>query len=207
MAKSNAPGAALFDVEVPLPEGMLYRPDFVSAEEERQLLEELARLDFGEVRMHGVVARRRIVQFGWRYSFDARALGEGREFPHFLAPVRDRAAVAAAVEPRELSEALITEYRPGATIGWHRDAPPFGLVAGISLLSPCRFRMRREEGDGWQRRDVLLAPRSLYVLSGSARSSWQHSIPAVDSLRYSITFRTLRHRGGEKREPEDSRHT
>jgi DNA oxidative demethylase len=29
-------------------------------------------------------------------------------------------------------------------------------------------------------------------MKGEARSAWQHSIPAVDQLRYSITFRTLR---------------
>jgi alkylated DNA repair dioxygenase AlkB len=39
---------------------------------------------------------------------------------------------------------------------------------------------------------IELAPRSIYVLSGAARSQWQHSIPAVERLRYSITFRTVR---------------
>lgn len=142
--------------------------------------------------MHGVAARRRIVQFGWRYSFDARALTEGAALPPFLAGIRDRAAAVAGIEPIDLSETLVTEYQPGATIGWHRDAPPFGVVVGISLLSACRFRLRRPEGDTWQRAELALAPRSLYVLAGVVRSAWQHSIPAVDALRYSITFRTLR---------------
>jgi alkylated DNA repair dioxygenase AlkB len=39
---------------------------------------------------------------------------------------------------------------------------------------------------------VELAPRSAYMLSGKARWSWQHSIPAGKALRYSVTFRTLK---------------
>lgn len=186
----------LFDAETPLPEGLLYRPDFLTREEEALLLDAIAALDFGEVRMHGVAARRRIVQFGWRYSFDSRGLEHGHELPPFLEPLRARVAALAAVEPAELSEVLVTEYRPGSTIGWHRDAPPFAIVAGVSLASACRFRLRKEAGDSWERTEIQLEPRSLYVLRGPARTLWQHSIPAVEALRYSITLRTLRSRAG-----------
>jgi alkylated DNA repair dioxygenase AlkB len=34
--------------------------------------------------------------------------------------------------------------------------------------------------------------RSAYLLRGPSRTEWEHSIPAVDELRYSITFRNLR---------------
>jgi len=37
-------------------------------------------------------------------------------------------------------------------------------------------------------------PRSAYLLSGPARTTWEHSIPPVTSLRYSITFRNVRER-------------
>ena len=186
----------LFDREAPppLPEGFLYEPDFITPHEERLLLEGISALEFGEVRMHGVAARRRVVQLGWRYSFDSRALTEGQAIPPFLAFLQERAAAAAGVEAAEFSEVLVTEYRPGATIGWHRDAPPFGIVAGVSLASPCRFRLRRQAGDGWERAEIVAEPRSLYVLAGESRTSWQHSIPAVERLRYSVTFRTLRRR-------------
>jgi len=36
-----------------------------------------------------------------------------------------------------------------------------------------------------------IEPRSIYVLSGEARTVWEHSIPPLDKLRYSLTFRTL----------------
>jgi alkylated DNA repair dioxygenase AlkB len=99
------------------------------------------------------------------------------------------------VEPEELAEILVQRYPPGATIGWHRDAPAFDIVVGISLGGSARLRFQR--GKGEQRRvfEVALEPRSGYVLSGAARSSWQHSIPATKELRYSITFRTLRRKG------------
>ena len=182
---------ALFDDLTTLPEGFIYRPDFLDVAEERDLLEVIRSLEFREVRMHGVVARRRVIQYGWRYQFDGARLSEGPALPAFLDPLRDRAAAMARVAPDALSEALLTEYPPGAPIGWHRDAPGFGIVVGVSLLSACRFRFRRGPERGSDRLAITLEPRSAYLLAGPARSEWQHSIPEVGTLRYSITFRTL----------------
>ena len=176
------------------PQGFTYQPRFLSPAEHDHLLTEIRPLEFHEVRMHGVVARRRVIQYGWKYAFDGAKLTEGPPLPGFLLPVRERAARLAAVPADALSEALLTEYPPGAPIGWHRDAPGFGIVVGISLLSACRFRFRRGPERGSERVTLTLEPGSAYVLSGPSRTEWQHSIPEVDALRYSITFRTLRRR-------------
>ncbi len=149
-------------------------------------------MEFHELRMRGVTARRRVIQYGWKYSFETFKMTEGPPLPDFLVPIRDRAAVVADLPAAELSEGLVTEYAIGATIGWHRDAPGFGVVVGISLLSPARFRFRRGRSGAWENAEARLTPRSIYVLTGPARTEWEHSIPAVDGLRYSITFRTLR---------------
>ncbi len=93
--------------------------------------------------------------------------------------------------PDQLPHVLILEYSAHATIGWHRDKAVFGDVIGISLLSPCRFRLRRKVGSRWERASLTLAPRSAYLLRGPSRTEWEHSIPAVDALRYSITFRSI----------------
>jgi alkylated DNA repair dioxygenase AlkB len=112
--------------------------------------------------------------------------------PAFLLPVRDAAARYAGLDPAMLEQVLLTEYAPGAAIGWHRDRPVFGEVVGLSLLSPARMRFRRKQGAKWERRELLVQPRSAYHLAGEARSEWEHSIPPVETKRYSITFRTLR---------------
>ena len=181
------------------PEGFAYHPAVIDEAAERVLLTQVRALEFGDVVMRGVTARRRVVQFGWRYSFDARALSEGPAVPDSLRELQGIAGTLAGVEPAELSEVLVTEYPVGATIGWHRDAAPFGIVVGVSLLSACRFRFRRTVNDRVERAETELAPRSAYVLSGPARTEWQHSIPPTTALRYSITFRTLRRRtaGGQ----------
>jgi alkylated DNA repair protein (DNA oxidative demethylase) len=181
----------LFDTAV-LPEGFAHAEDFLRADEEAALVERFRTLQFNEVRMRGVAARRRVIQYGWKYSFESFRMTQGPGLPDYLASLRDRAAVFAGVAGPDLSEALVTEYAPGAPIGWHRDAPGFGVVVGISLLSSCRFRFRRGQPRAWETTELRLRPRSIYVLSGPARSEWQHSIPAVSELRYSITFRTIR---------------
>lgn len=175
-----------------LPEGLLYIPDFLSLLEEQTLLSEFGRLEFKQFQMHGVVAKRRVLHFGLLYGYETWRLTEGPPIPDFLLPLRARAADIIGVAAKELAEALLTEYQPGAGIGWHRDAPMFGTVVGMSLAGACRMRFQRGKGDERETSEVLLEPRSLYVLAGPSRTQWQHSIPATKELRYSVTLRTLR---------------
>jgi len=175
------------------PEGLVYEPDFLTEEEERTLLAKIAALDFEEICMHGQVARRTAKHYGIAYDYDNPAASStGEPLPGWLEPLRARVADVAGLDPDELVEALVQHYPSGAPIGWHRDAPKFGLVAGVSLASPARMRFQRGKGEAREVTDVLLEPGSAYVLAGKARWSWQHSIPPVKEDRYSITFRTLR---------------
>lgn len=171
---------------------MRYLREFVSPGEEAPLLRAITALDFRAFRFHGFEGRRRVVSFGWAYDFEGGGLQPAAAVPDFLLPLRERAAGLAGLAPDELPHALVTEYQPGAAIGWHRDRPQFGDVIGVSLGAPCRFRLRRRAGERWERLAVELEPRSAYLLRGPARTEWEHSIPAVEALRYSVTFRSLR---------------
>lgn len=178
-----------------LPGGFRYVPDFVTEAEEADLLDEIRRLEFQGVRMRGQVARRRTAHFGWVYGYESWQISAGPAVPPFLEPLRARAAGLVGSEAETLEEVLVTEYPPGAGIGWHRDAPMFGDVVGVSLLGACRFRFERRDGARRETASAMLAPRSAYVLSGAARWSWRHSIPPGSAARYSITFRALRQGG------------
>jgi alkylated DNA repair dioxygenase AlkB len=151
-------------------------------------------LPFRDFEFHGYTGRRRVVSFGWHYDFGARLLRKADDLPDFLLALRPAAAAFAGLEPAALQHVLVTEYGPGAAIGWHRDKAVFGEVVGISLLAACTFRLRRAVGERWERASLVAEPRSAYLLSGAARTEWEHSIPPVDALRYSITFRNLRER-------------
>jgi DNA oxidative demethylase len=142
--------------------------------------------------LHGQAARRVVRHYGVGYDFDSRGVTPGDPVPGWLEPLRERCAALLDRPAVDLAEVLATFYRPGATIGWHRDAPAFGDVVGVSLGSACV--MRFQLGTGAQRRvfEQPLPPRSAYVLTGPVRTRWQHSIPAVKEPRYSLTFRTLR---------------
>jgi alkylated DNA repair protein (DNA oxidative demethylase) len=175
------------------PEGLAYQADLLSERAERELLDEIERLDFQKIRMHGVVAKRTARHFGLDYDYERRGIVEDVDpIPDWLLGVRAAAAKLACVAPEELVEALVQRYPPGAQIGWHRDAPMFGIVVGVSLGSSARLRLRREV-DGERRAfELELERRSGYVLARPARTAWQHHVPPAKSLRYSITFRTLR---------------
>jgi alkylated DNA repair dioxygenase AlkB len=182
----------LFEPRALLPEGFRYQAELLSRSEEGALTASLQELPFKEFEFHGFLGKRRVVSFGWRYDFNGGGLHKIEDMPPFLLPLREKAAAFAGLLSSDLQQVLLTEYRPGAAIGWHKDRSVFGDVVGISLLSACTFRLRRKAGTKWERASITVAPRSAYLLHGPSRTEWEHSIPAADQLRYSVTFRNFR---------------
>jgi alkylated DNA repair dioxygenase AlkB len=169
----------------------------ISPDEEKRLLAEIASLPFKEFQFHGYEGKRRVVSFGWRYDFNEQKALPADPIPQFLREAYRKIHDASGFALHNLQQVLVTEYAPGAPIGWHKDRPVFGNVIGLSLASPCTFRLRKADGDGkWQRVSLRLEPRSAYLLAGAARWTWEHSIPPVEALRYSITFRDRRSANG-----------
>jgi alkylated DNA repair dioxygenase AlkB len=187
---------SLFPLEC-APDGLLFEFEIMTPEEEKLYLNVIKTLPFESYRMHGVDARRRVALYGIHYSAGPAAMMRASDFPPSLKPLRARAAELAGVPPSVLSESLVTEHGLGAGIGWHRDSPPFGIVAGISLGGGCRLRFKREKEDERKTWNIELPSRSLYVMTGQAREEWQHSIPPVKEPRWSITFQSLRSRRSE----------
>lgn len=183
-----------------LPQGFVYAPDFLTAQDESGLLESMQTLAFQDFDFHGYTAKRRVVEYGLEYDFSTKKTTSTQPFPEFLCGLRARAAQFAGLSVEKLVEGIVTEYPPGAPIGWHRDAPQFGIIIGISLAGTARMRFKpyiaaRQKPKQTQQRkpiSVILEPRSIYIMRGAARWQFQHSIPPVEELRYSITFRTLR---------------
>ncbi len=176
-----------------MPEGLLYERDFISPEEEAELLAHIGRLPLQEARYKAYTARRRIAVFGSAYDFETYELGPAPPLPAFLQLLRQKAAKLIGVSADAFAHALINEYRPGTPLGWHRDVPEFELVVGVSLAGACRMRFRPYPPAKGAKVFVLeLEPRSVYVLRDEIRWRWQHSVSPTKALRYSITFRTAR---------------
>jgi alkylated DNA repair dioxygenase AlkB len=186
-----------FQSPSPMPEGFRYAPDAIGAAEEARLVTAFAELPFKEFEFRGFLGKRRVVPFGMRYDYNGGGVKTADPIPEFLLPLRDRAAGFAGLPSERMQQALVTEYTAGAAIGWHRDRPHYGDVIGVSLLAPCTFRLRRKRDGGWDRASLRLDPRSIYLMHGPSRDEWEHSIPAMEELRYSVTFRALR--GGKRR--------
>jgi len=184
--------AELFGDAPALPEGLVFQLEFITPQEERSLLDAIAGLKLEAAKYKQYTARRRIAYFGFGYDFVSNRLGEAPAAPAFLAPLRAKVAAWMELGPETLEQALVTEYRPGTPLGWHRDAPDYGRVAGVSLGGWARMRLRKYPRGNDEPVSLELAPRSAYQMNGPARWHWQHAIPATKELRYSITFRTLR---------------
>ena len=184
----------LFPSEI-YPEGFSYHPGFISEAEEKILLEEIAQTELHHLIFHGYEARRKVASFGYDWSFVNRKLSKGKNIPEGFLPLVEKVIAHEKLDPSSIAELLVTAYPEGSVINWHRDAAPFDLIAGISLLSSCTFRLRPYPKEKQGRSSIInitVAPRSLYIMKGAARSEWEHSIQPVDQLRYSITLRTLK---------------
>ncbi|HWC73389.1 MAG TPA: alpha-ketoglutarate-dependent dioxygenase AlkB [Gemmatimonadales bacterium] len=184
-----------FTIGETLPEGFAYQPDVVTIAQERELVQQIATLPFKAFEFRGFEGKRRTVSYGWRYDFNHQELQPADPIASFLLPIRELGERFAGLSAGALEQVTVIEYSAGSAIGWHKDRPMFGDVVGVSLLSPTRFRFRRQGGGrkgSWQRASLTVEPRSIYLMRGPARDVWQHSIPPVETLRYSITMRTLR---------------
>lgn len=178
--------------------GLEYRPDFITAAEEQALIDQLSEEQLSPFRFQGWTGKRLTRTFGWRYDFDDASFTKAEPIPGWLEPLRNKAAKYASISPDAFNHALLVRYDPGSGIGWHRDRPVFETVVGVSLGSAAILRFRRRRQDGFDRARIEVEPRSAYLLKGSARHEWEHSIAPGESLRFSITFRTLSDIGRRK---------
>jgi alkylated DNA repair dioxygenase AlkB len=181
---------AFFAASSPEPEGLRYAPEFVSPATEQQLIARIAALPLQPFQFGQYQGKRRVASFGFRYDYSLRRLQDADPIPDWLGPVIAQVEAFGGHETR-IRQVLCTEYAVGVGIGWHRDKPHFDRVFGLSLGSACKFRFRKAAGEKWQRFTLHTAPRSLYMMAGASRQVWEHSIPAVEAPRYSITFRTM----------------
>jgi len=185
----------LFPISLKLPEGFTYRENFLTPEEEQLLLQTVRGIEVTPMIFQGYEAKRKVASFGYDYSFDTRKLTKGKDIPQDLGWLIEKVARYLSISPGDVAELLVTEYPVGSVINWHRDAPPFDVIVGISLLSDCIFRLRPHDKEKQTRKATITLPvrrRSLYVLAGTSREAWQHSTTPVKAKRYSITLRTLK---------------
>lgn len=185
----------LFEIPPVFPGGFSYFPDFITVEEEAFLIEKISAIPLKPFVFHGFSALRKTASYGFDYSFSSGKLSESQPIPSAFQPIIARVAAVLQVPSSGIAELLLTEYPPGSVINWHRDAPPFGVIAGISLQSDCTFRLRPNDPKMQGRKAIVsftAKRRSLYIIAGESRSEWQHSIAPVTHTRYSITLRTLK---------------
>ena len=185
----------LFDITPILPAGFSYQNDFISVEEEEQLVQTIKQFDLKNMQFHEYEAKRKVISFGSGWSFTEQQLKQGTPIPEAFEFLVVKIANQLAVSKEQIAQFLITEYPVGSVINWHRDAPPFDMVAGVSLLADCNFKLRPHAKEKQTRNATIVLPvqrRSLYRMQGEAKNEWQHCTAPLNKVRYSLTFRTLK---------------
>src|SRR5262249_15825891 len=150
---------SMFANESARPEGLHYRPDFISAQEEATLIGHIRGLPLAPFQFGIYEGKRRVVFFGSRYDFTHQRLEAAEELAAWLAPLGGQVERFAALPSGSIKHALCTEYDVGAGIGWHRDKKHFDQVFGLSLASACKFRFRQQVGTLHAQRAATLALR------------------------------------------------
>jgi hypothetical protein len=193
-ARSDRPGSETPDLfgTPAAPDGFRYLPEVFSPTEEHRFVAELERLPLRPFEFHGHLGNRRIYTFGHNYIFAGQAPRTDASIPWYFQSLLQIASRISGKPATAFEQVMVTEYAPGAGIGWHRDRPSYEDVVAVSFLAPCTLRLRRQAPRGWERRAVFIEPRSAYLLRGAVRNDWQHSISPMDVLRYSVTLRTFR---------------
>jgi alkylated DNA repair dioxygenase AlkB len=197
MKRSGGQGK-LLDTETRLPSGLVYRPDFITPEEEELLI---AFIESNGLRHASggpegeYEAKRRYAHFGWGYDHKRERVKPGPPLPKFLQRFAHRIEKWRGFPKGSVVEALVNEYAPGTALGFHRDNEKFEHIVGISLGGWARMKFRPLKRAGKRSAAEVFSaemePRSAYVMQEEIRWDWQHAVAATRALRYSITFRTL----------------
>ena len=184
--------------ESDLPPGFCYISDVLSSADEKSLIQRFEKLPLKPFEFHGYHGNRRIYTFGHRYVFAGQEPRADAGIPDYLQPLTELASRISGMPADAFEQLMLTEYAPGAGIGWHRDRPTYEDIVAVSFLAACTLRLRRRVGDDWERRSARIEPRSVYLLHGPVRNTWHHSIAPMDVLRDSVTLRTFRPGHGSK---------
>lgn len=182
---------ALFPDQAAGPQGLRYMPEFVSPAAETELISRISELPLQPFQFGAFEGHRRVISFGFRYDYTLKRVQQAEPIPGWLEPIARSVEEFGELAPASVRQILCTEYDVGVGIGWHRDKPQFDKVFGLSLGAACKFRFRHRRGEAWERYTLDADPRSLYMMDGCSRRTWEHSIPPVRERRYSITFRTI----------------
>lgn len=184
---------------VPAVEGLFITPNFLTPEEQQDCIRQVDANP--ELWLNDL--SRRVQHHGWRYDYKARAITPDMylgHFPPYLQALARRVHDETGLFDRVPEQVIINEYLPGQGIRSHIDHRGFGpAICTISLLDDWEMDFSPNWRDKSQ---ALLTKGSCLVLTGPARSTWQHGIEPRRSepgpsgqrpraRRVSLTFRTV----------------
>jgi len=182
-----------------LPEGLVYQPAFLSAQEQADLLA------FIEHQPWLDDLKRRVQHYGYKYDYRARAIDQNYHLgplPLLLADIGQRLYRQHLLDAIP-DQAIINEYMPGQGITRHIDCEPCftDYIASVSLCAPILMELTPVDNKSIQA-PVWLEPGSVIVLADEARYHWMHGIAfrksdvyqgvrRMRARRISVTFRKV----------------
>ena len=175
--------------KITLPDGLVLLPEWISIEEEKDLIQEAKSGNWLSS------LKRRVQHYGYLYNYKATTLDNPIDpIPTWADLIQNR-LIETKIITKPFEQLIINEYLPGQGIGKHSDSPAFGnTIISLSLGSPCTMVFRSKVRTG-EIIKLTLQPRTLLVMRGPVRYQWTHQIPATkhdrNGTRISLTFRYL----------------
>uniref|UniRef100_A0A1I8PW84 tRNA (carboxymethyluridine(34)-5-O)-methyltransferase n=1 Tax=Stomoxys calcitrans TaxID=35570 RepID=A0A1I8PW84_STOCA len=197
----------------PVPEGLILINDFVSEQEEKDILAAIKTEDVTDV--DAALKHRKVKHYGYEFIYGLNNVDHNQPLangiPKECDPFWDRLHEFSINQGCEFEwftpdQLTVNSYEPGQGIPPHVDTHSAFLdpILSLSLESDVVMEFRK----GLEKRSVLLPRRSLLVMSGESRYDWTHGItPRIldvvmtthgnlttqrRSKRTSLTFRKLR---------------
>jgi len=163
--------------------GLTLQLDFISSEEEQQLLDGIAGTYRPSIGITSAKYRNSIHRFGAGDIYKDNIISS--MIPAYFSPVISK-LISNKLISGQPDAVTVNEYLAGQQIHPHIDAVEAGpVITVLSLLSPAVMLFTR----GVAGFEVGLPPRSLVQMRDEIRNDWYHAILPVEATRYSIVFR------------------
>jgi alkylated DNA repair dioxygenase AlkB len=171
--------------------GLIYIPNFITKEEEREIVKMLNKRTWHYMKKFGKNIRK-VQHYGYLYNYHGGKPKKADPIPSKYRNLIKKANKLNVIKEK-FNQVIVNEYEPGHGIGPHTDHEKQFDKEVMSLSMVGETVMQFVHLESGKKERVKLPRRSLAVLTGDSRYKWTHEIRKQDvtKKRISLTMRKV----------------